>query len=265
MKWRAVGFLRIAVGFLVVVLGLVAVYVYRASTFQLRINGGWGTYPPKWVVYWRHAPGWAWAAWAIVALGILMLPALRRTTATVPAPTGRASSPPWAFVLGVSVLVLAAILLVADVNRETLPLPPPTPVLVAKRLIPKGTPGSVVVKNVMYAPTVLPPKEAEDDAISDPRGRTATVDIFPGQQLTASNFTAPPGFTSIVLVATQPIPNGMPGSVVVANGMYQAIVARLQEREVGAITDPSLLRDRMSVADIHPGQQLTEANFPARG
>jgi len=51
----------------------------------------------------------------------------------------------------------------------------------------------------------------------------------------------------------------------VANGMYRATVSPPQEREVGAISDPSYLRGRASVADIHLGQQLTEANFPATG
>ena len=141
------------------------------------------------------------------------------------------------------------------------------PVIIATKLIPKGTPGSLVATNGMYAATMLPGKE-EDGAVSDPSylaGRVAAVDILPGEQLTASNFTAPPGFTSIVLVATQRIPKGTPGSIAVANGMYRPTVSPPQQREVGAITNPSHLRGRASVADIHLGQQLTEANFPARG
>ena len=239
-------------GFLVVVLGLVAVYVYRASTFQLRVNAGWGTYPPKWVVYWRHASWWAWAAWAIVALGILMLPALRRTTATGPAPIRRMSSPSWAFVLGVSVLVLAAILLVADVNRETFAL---RPVLVSKQLIPKGTPGSVVVKNGMWAETTLPPWEVEDGALGDLVGRTATVDILPGQQLTASDFTGPP-----VLVAKKFIPTGTAGSMA-ARKVISVPTLSPKEVEDGAITDPWYLAGRTATVDIFPGQQLTVSDF----
>ena len=68
-----------------------------------------------------------------------------------------------------------------------------------------------------------------------------------------------------VLVATEPIPKGTPGSRVVTNGMYRATVSRPQDRQVGAISDPAYLRGRASVADIQLGQQLTEANFPARG
>ena len=68
--------------------------------------------------------------------------------------------------------------------------------LVAKQLISKGTPGLIVATNGMYqATTILPPKEVEDGAVADPSylsGRVAVVDILPGQQLTATDFTATP-------------------------------------------------------------------------
>jgi hypothetical protein len=143
----------------------------------------------------------------------------------------------------------------------------PTPVLVAKQLIPKGTPGSFLATSTMYAATTLPPNEVEVGAVADPsylNGQAAAVDILPGEQIVASDFAS--GVASMtVLVATEPIPKGTPGSIVVANGMYRATVSRPQERQVGAISDPSYLRGRASFADIHLGQQLTEANFPARG
>ena len=64
-----------------------------------------------------------------------------------------------------------------------------------------------------------------------------------------------------VLVATQRIPKGTPGSIVVANGMYRATVSRPKEREIDAISDPAYLSGRASVADIHLGQQLTTTMF----
>jgi hypothetical protein len=147
----------------------------------------------------------------------------------------------------------------------------PMTVLLAKRLIPKGTSGSTVATNVMYqAHTLQPEEEPEVGAIADPaylNGRAAAVDILPGEQIIASDFaSALRGVPSMtVLVATEPILKGTPGSTVVANGMYRATVPRPQQRQVGAISDPSYLMDRASVADIQLGQQLTEANFPARG
>jgi hypothetical protein len=270
---------RIAVGFLVVVLGLVVVYVYRASTFQLRVNAGWGSYA-KWVVHWRHASGWAWAAWAIVALGILMLPVLRRTTATVPAPIRR-MSPPWAFDLGVSVLVLAAILLVADVNRETFNLPGPQQVLVAKQLIPKGTPGALMTSKGMYRGAFLWPEEVDAEAINVPtylRGRTSVVDIVPGQQLTGTDFDRHPHVnggwsdSTWALYAVKLIPKGTPGALVLSKWMVAAggIPAYLVEADAlpschGPPCAPDLayLKGHAAAVDILPGQQLTATNFPA--
>jgi hypothetical protein len=57
--------------------------------------------------------------------------------------------------------------------------------------IPRGTPGTLVASESMYAPTTLPPNELEIGAISDPAylsGRTAAADILPGQRLTATDF-----------------------------------------------------------------------------
>jgi Flp pilus assembly protein CpaB len=110
--------------------------------------------------------------------------------------SGRMSSRGWAIALGVGAVVLAAILLVVYLDRYRSRVAgenAPTPVLVAKQLIPAGTPGTLVASNGMYAPTTLPQKEVEVGAISDPAylsGKAASVDIFPGQQFTATDFAA---------------------------------------------------------------------------
>jgi Flp pilus assembly protein CpaB len=110
--------------------------------------------------------------------------------------SGRMSSRGWAIALGIGAVVLAAILLVVYLDRYRARVGgenAPTPVLVAKQLIPTGTPGSIVATNSMYAPTTLPRKEVEIGAVSDPSylaGRAAAVDIFPGQQITATDFAA---------------------------------------------------------------------------
>jgi len=104
----------------------------------------------------------------------------------------------WAYgALGVGAVALAAILLVVHHElphyRQAREHARPPPVLVAKQFIPKGTPGSLVASQGMYAPTTLPEREVEVDAISDPAylsGRASSVDIFPGQQLTATDFAA---------------------------------------------------------------------------
>jgi Flp pilus assembly protein CpaB len=110
--------------------------------------------------------------------------------------SGRMSSRGWAIALGIGAIVLAAILLVVYLDRYRARVSgenAPTPVLVAKQLIPQGTPGTLVASQSMYAPTTLPQKEVEVGAISDPAylsGRAAATDIFPGQQFTATDFAA---------------------------------------------------------------------------
>jgi Flp pilus assembly protein CpaB len=108
--------------------------------------------------------------------------------------SGRMSSRGWAIALGIGAVVLAAVLLVVYLDRYRARVGgenAPTPVLVAKQLIPQGTPGTLVASQSMYAPTTLPQKEVEVGAISDPSylsGRAAALEIFPGQQLTATDF-----------------------------------------------------------------------------
>lgn len=110
--------------------------------------------------------------------------------------SGRMSSRGWAIALGIGAVALAAILLVVYLDRYRDRVGgenAPTPVLVAKRLIPAGTPGTLVAQQSMYAATTLPAKEVEVGAVADPSylsGRAAATDIFPGQQFTATDFAA---------------------------------------------------------------------------
>src|SRR5215831_16564795 len=110
--------------------------------------------------------------------------------------SGRMSSRGWAIALGIGAVVLAAILLVVYLDRYRARVSgrnAPTPVLVAKQLIPRGTSGSLIASQSMYAPTTLPRKDVEVGAISDPQylvGRAAAADILPGQQFTAVDFAA---------------------------------------------------------------------------
>jgi hypothetical protein len=85
--------------------------------------------------------------------------------------SGRMSSRGWAIALGLGAVVLAAILLVVYLDRYRDRVGgenAPTPVLVAKQLIPAGTPGNLVASQGMYAPTTLPQKEVEVGASADP-------------------------------------------------------------------------------------------------
>ncbi len=70
----------------------------------------------------------------------------------------------------------------------------PSPVLVAKTLIRKGTRGSVVLRKQLYSPTTLPCRERVRGVLTDPalfrRRVAAKWDIFLGQQLARSQFSA---------------------------------------------------------------------------
>jgi len=89
---------------------------------------------------------------------------------------------------------LAAIALVAylnnykeDVRGGTLP----TQVLVADRLIPKGTSGDSVATDRIFRPTTVPQADLKPLAVADAAAlssKVATRDIYPGQQITSADF-----------------------------------------------------------------------------
>jgi pilus assembly protein CpaB len=72
----------------------------------------------------------------------------------------------------------------------------PITVLVAKSLIEKGMPGDVVGIKRLFEREALPQSQLKEGAITDPgtlRGRIAVTDIYPGQPLTAADFSAAGG------------------------------------------------------------------------
>ena len=113
----------------------------------------------------------------------------------------------WTLVVGIAAAVLAGVLLVvylvqyrSSVNETTAP----TPVLVAKNLIPVGTSGTVIAEKQLFQGATLAKDDLKVGAISDPaylNGRVAVVDIFPGQQITASDLSA--GITDALPVEAQ--------------------------------------------------------------
>lgn len=99
-------------------------------------------------------------------------------------------------VLGVTAALLAALLLLAYLNqyRDSVSAAGnPTPVLVANRLIPKGTSASVMAGEGFFQLTTIPKKHLKVGAVADPAtltGRVAVQDLAPGQQLTVADFSA---------------------------------------------------------------------------
>jgi Flp pilus assembly protein CpaB len=102
----------------------------------------------------------------------------------------------WTLALGIAAAALAAVLLIAyliqyrsSVNDSTAP----TPVLVAKSLIPKGTSGTVIAEKSLFQAATLSKDDLKTGALSDPaylNGRVAVADIFPGQQITTADLSA---------------------------------------------------------------------------
>ncbi len=112
-----------------------------------------------------------------------------------------------AVIAGVLAAVIAVILLViylrsydSSVNSGK----QPEAVLVATKLIPKGTSGTIIAQKSLYSPTTVQKDQLKLNAITDPAAlndRVAAADIFPGQQLTQDDFTTEAA-TSIPYVLT---------------------------------------------------------------
>ncbi len=97
--------------------------------------------------------------------------------------------------LGIGAAVLAAIVLLVYLNQYRNSVDTnaqPMSVLVAKSLIQKGTPGNVVGSTALYQVSSIPRSQVKTGAFVDPKtltGKVAATDIYPDQQLTASDFT----------------------------------------------------------------------------
>jgi Flp pilus assembly protein CpaB len=97
-------------------------------------------------------------------------------------------------VVGVAAAVLAAILLLVYLSHyrnSVKGTTEPVTVLVAKRLIPKGTSGTSLATQNLFVVTTIPKGQLKLGAISDPavlRGTIAAADIYPRQQLTTADF-----------------------------------------------------------------------------
>jgi Flp pilus assembly protein CpaB len=99
-------------------------------------------------------------------------------------------------VIGVAAAVLAAILLLVYLSNYRSSVKgstEPVTVLVAKRLIPRGTTGASIAKNSLYVVTTIPKGQLKLGAISDPAvltGKVVAADINPRDQFTTASFTS---------------------------------------------------------------------------
>jgi Flp pilus assembly protein CpaB len=95
-----------------------------------------------------------------------------------------------AFLVGGAAALIAGLLLVVYLNRYRNSVnnsAEAAPVLVARQLIPQGTPGSVIAQKRYYDLKQIAHSDIKTGAVVDAgylNGRVATHDIYPGQQIT---------------------------------------------------------------------------------
>jgi Flp pilus assembly protein CpaB len=90
-----------------------------------------------------------------------------------------------------SLVAAGALLLFLREYRDDLTASDGVQVLVARSLVPKGTPGEVVAEKRLYKLAQIKKSQLEDGALTDPdalKEQAATADLFPGHQLTVTDF-----------------------------------------------------------------------------
>jgi Flp pilus assembly protein CpaB len=130
----------------------------------------------------------------------------------------------------------------------------PETVLVATSLISKSTPGEVVATSQMFKPTQIVARQVSAGAIADAtalRGKVAVNDIYPGQQLTLSDFTSSGGLpaqlapTERAITITLDQAHGMVGQV--QDGDHVDVYAGLDLDSIAGRAVPVL---RLLIPDV---------------
>lgn len=73
------------------------------------------------------------------------------------------------------------------------------------------------------------------------------------------------GNSATVLVATQRIPKNTSGDVIAGETLFKATQIASKQATAGAVADAALIRGKVAVRDIFPGEQLTAADFSGNG
>jgi Flp pilus assembly protein CpaB len=130
----------------------------------------------------------------------------------------------------------------------------PQTVLVATQVIHKGTSGSVIASEYLFEAQAVRSGQVGAGAIADAsvlHGKVAASDIYPGQQLTAANFTTRGGLPSQLpprqraITLTLDSAHGMVGTI--ETGDHVDVYAGLQLQIAGGQTQPVL---RLLMANV---------------
>src|SRR5437667_318839 len=106
----------------------------------------------------------------------------------------------------VALLAGAFLLLFLSRYRASVTDSSPVKVLVAKALIEKGSSGDVILTTGMVEQATVKKTELKGGAVKEPsaiRGKVAADDVYPGEQLTSSDFTASTGSLANEITATE--------------------------------------------------------------
>jgi pilus assembly protein CpaB len=160
--------------------------------------------------------------------------------------------------------LLAGVFILVYVNRYRHSIKAqgaPVTVLVAKRLIPKGTSGAAALQEGLFTRDTIRESQLRDGAFSDAasiRGLVATTDVYAGQQLSASDFTAGAKSLATTLSGSQrvldvPLDNahGMIGHVQVGDRVDVMVGFNVQASGGGTgYAVNKLLAQNVMVADV---------------
>jgi hypothetical protein len=122
----------------------------------------------------------------------------------------------------------------------------PGTVLVARRLIPKGTSWYSIAYFNLFAVVTIPKGQIAPGAISDPavlQGRVAAVDIYPNQQLETSNFSRRFDLTVRLVHVTSPVSAGSYATLTVSVSRTARCSITVYAYS-GPSTDPGLYPER---------------------
>jgi Flp pilus assembly protein CpaB len=97
----------------------------------------------------------------------------------------------WLLASVLALIAAGALLVFLREYRDDLTGSDPVQVLVAKSVVPKGTPGDVIASEQLYSLDKVKNSQREDGAITDPddlAGKVVAKEIQPGHQLRSSDF-----------------------------------------------------------------------------
>jgi Flp pilus assembly protein CpaB len=170
-----------------------------------------------------------------------------------------------------ALLALAALLLFLNQYRASLADAQEVPVLVAKRLLPKGMPGRQVAEDRLYKVEPIPQGRVPEGAMTDPNALTDKLvreEIYPGHQLEATDFERADGNVlnrlegyNRAMTVPVDIARGMVGNVKVGDKVD--VIATFKPDGSGPAVARMVARDALVVTMPKPKEGTSNASLNA--